>query len=174
MFKSLKEKFNQLGQSMRRLGDKELNRLSDRQLRNVARASTAMGALAVGHAGLWVAIALAGAVALGLHAAGLAIPAFIGGATIGLGALFAVKSATAKVLFTVIDRKCKAIMEKRGLVKPAPAPASAPAPTAGADSKVATTAPLAESFTPVASNTPPAAPPATPALDVKPPEPPKP
>lgn len=172
MFKSLKEKFNQLGQSMRRLGDKELNRLSDRQLRNVARTSTAMGALAVGHAGIWIAIALAGAVALGLHAAGLAIPAFIGGATIGLGVLLAAKSAAAKVLFTALDRKCKNILEKRGLVKPAPAPA--PAPATGADSKLATTAPLAESFAPTASNTLPAAPAAAPAPDVKPPEPPKP
>ena len=171
MFKTLKDRFHQLGQSMSRLGDKELNALSDRQLRNVLRTSTAMGALAVGHAGLWVAIALAGAVALGLHAAGLAIPAFIGGATIGLGVLLAAKSATAKLLFTVLDKKCKSIMEKRGLTKPAPAPAPVPsAPDTGG--KVATGPGVAPAFDAAASAQP--TPPVTPPPEIKPTEPPKP
>lgn len=174
MFKKLTESFNQLGRrfNLHQWVDKHLERYSDRTLRNISRTSTAMGALAVGHAGLWVAIGVAGAIALGLHAVGFAVPAFVGGATIALGALLAAKSVVAKVLFTALDKKCKVLMEKRGLLKPAPAPAPAPT-TADTGSKVAAVPGAAPAFGAAAAAQP-AAPPPAPAPDVKPPEAPKP
>lgn len=167
MFKKLKDQFNKLGQTF------SLHRLSDRHLHVATRASKILALLAGGHAGVWLGVALVGAAAIGLHAAGFAIPAFLGWSAVAAGGLFAAKSLVFGQAFHSLHKACAAIMEKRGLIsKPEPKAVPAPAPAPSAESKVGATPPLADSFAPAATNTPPA--PAAPAPSPKPPVPPAP
>ena len=161
MFKTLKDKFNKLGQAF------SLHRLSDKNLLNVSRLSKISATLAAGHASIWVGIGVIGVAALGLHAAGIAIPAFIGVGTICLGGLLGLKSVVVNRVCTAMHKHCDGLLRKRG-VKPAPAPA--PAPTPAAEATVGVTPPLANSFAPAASNSP-LPPPAAPAPEIKPPAP---
>ncbi len=164
MLKNLKDKFNKLAQKV------SLNSLSDRHLKLVRKASQVSATLAAGHAGLWVAVGVVGAIALGLNAAGVCIPMFLGVGTIALGALFALKSAVANRVSDALYKASTHILEKRGvIVQKAPAPKT--------DAKPSTTMPpLKPAFGPAAQpeskndNTPPPATPPAPAKQ----EPPKP
>jgi hypothetical protein len=168
MLKTLKEKFNKLGQVL------SLRKLQDKHLHLISKVSKVSSLLAGGHALLWVGIGVVGGVALGLHAMGLAVPAIVGTGTLIIGGVFAVKSFVFNRGLKALHKHCESIIEtRRSGAKPVvPNPVPAPA----AESKVSATPPLANSFEPATTNKPPETPatPPAPAPEVKPPEPPKP
>jgi hypothetical protein len=108
-----------------------LHGLSDEKLDVAIVWSRRLGLFAAGHAGVWVAMGAAGAVAVGLRALGVCLlPASLGIATLGLGAALALKSVVGNRLCMAIHDKCKAIKQQRAAARAAPAVAAAPAAAA--------------------------------------------
>jgi hypothetical protein len=127
MLKSLKEKSSQFGQKIGQFGQKlgqkienalGFHKLSEKNLHRVSKGAKVMALLSAGHAGIWLAIGVVGATAMGLHAAGFmiaghAIPAIIGTATLATGALLTVKAVVFNRMFAWVHRKCQNIQDAR-------------------------------------------------------------